>query len=85
MSMLSEKSEIEVLIDKEPESKVDWLKSALSELGWSKVELSRKIGRRQETVSRWKDDVPDYVIAFVKETLMTRWLLNRYVTERMVQ
>lgn len=76
---------LEFLLDAKSGDKQEWLLSSLKELGWSKLELSRKLGRRPETVSRWKDDIPDYVIAFVKESLSTRWLLDRYVTKMMDQ
>lgn len=61
----------------------DWLRDSLQELGWTYAELSRKLGRRPETVSRWKNDVPDYVVAYVREALSTRWLLDQYMTIKM--
>lgn len=38
---------------------------ALSYLGWSKAELSRRLGLDVSTVSRWRDDVPVYAMAYL--------------------
>jgi len=41
------------------------LQSALNELGWSRLELGRKLGVHRNTVTGWNYKVPKYVAAYV--------------------
>ena len=46
---------------------------ALLELGWSRAELSRKLGIHKNTVSKWgNDNVPEYAIAYMELALKVR-------------
>lgn len=42
---------------------------ALKELGWSKADLSRKLGKSPDSVSRWGDSPPRYVMAYIELAL----------------
>ncbi|WP_430430207.1 helix-turn-helix domain-containing protein [Oceanicaulis sp.] len=42
---------------------------ALKELGWSKADLGRKLGKSPDSVSRWGDNPPRYVMAYIELAL----------------
>jgi IS30 family transposase len=42
--------------------------SLLESIGWSNKELAQRLGRHEQTVSRWhKDGAPDYVMTYLKQ------------------
>lgn len=41
------------------------MEDALKRLGWSKAELSRRLGVLASTVSGWRNDPPRYVTAYL--------------------
>ena len=45
-------------------SDYDW-QAALTELGWSKAELARRMGIHVNTVGAWGKKAPSYIAAFL--------------------
>ena len=41
------------------------MKSALKRLGWTKAELGKRLGKSADSVSRWGEDPPRYVWAYL--------------------
>jgi len=44
---------------------LDEFDEILSELGWTRIELARRLGLHRNTVSKWKSP-PDYVMAYLR-------------------
>jgi hypothetical protein len=45
------------------------LDKALELLGWRRVDLARRLGLAPESISRWKGEPPDYVVAYLDAML----------------
>ena len=56
------------------ESETVNLASALAELGWSKGDLARRLGRHRNAVAAWGDDPPVYVTEYLRLALKMRRL-----------
>lgn len=52
------------------------LNQALETLGWSRLELCRRLGLHRNTPSGWKDRVPGYVSEYLRVSLLLKEALG---------
>ena len=58
----------------------------LSELGWSRLELGRRLGVHRNTVGGWRlgsadELVPEYVVAYLGAVMRVKLILDSFETE----
>ena len=46
--------------------------SALEALGWSRLELCRRLGLHRNTASKWRGEVPQYVAEYLRVQLLAK-------------
>ena len=55
----------------------DEYKTALKYLGWSQMELCRRLGLSKNTPNGWRPTVPEYVAAYVTMAVKAKQALER--------
>lgn len=48
----------------------------LSAVGWSKAELSRRLGVHRNTVTRWGDNCPAWVLEYLRVCLLAKEIID---------
>jgi len=52
--------------------------AALTELGWSRAELCRRLGLHRNTPRRWSEEVPKYVAEYLDVKLRLHGLAKEF-------